>query len=182
MMKFKNLVCAAAMTLGLTVGAQASSFTPGLTFTPNVDNNFTFTFTFGPKVADEDNSIESDFFGVGFDFDLTILGVTGDNPLVGYFIDGPDGRLTNETTCSGFGGVGNCDLVFAAEEDGQQIFADLPAGLYNFGVFGGPVSSEGSITFGVVKVAAVPLPAAGLLLLGGLGALGLKKRRRRQTA
>ena len=51
----------------------------------------------------------------------------------------------------------------------------LPAGLYNFGIFAGTVGSEATITFGVAKV---PLPAGGLLLLGALGAIGMKRRRK----
>ena len=164
MISLKNLACAAVLALSSATTAQA------VTFTENVNDSFTFTFDL-PAGGEE----ETGEFGIAFDFFLTIDSVTGDNPLLGYFVDGPDGRLTNETTCSGFGGVGNCDLVFASEPDGGRILGTLPAGLYNFGIFAGTVGSEATITFGVAKV---PLPAGGLLLMGALGAIGLKRRRK----
>ena len=164
MISLKNIACAAVLALGSATTAQA------VTFTENVNDSFTFTFDL-PAGGEE----ETGEFGIAFDFFLTIDSVTGDNPLLGYFVDGPDGRLTNETTCSGFGGVGNCDLVFSFEPDGDRILGTLPAGLYNFGIFGATVGSEATITFGVSKV---PLPAGGLLLLGALGAIGMKRRRK----
>lgn len=163
MISMKNTACAAVLALGAATTAQA------VTFTPNVNDQFTFTFDLGAGQGEEHT------LGIGFDFFLTIDSVTGDNPLLGYFIDGPEGRLTNESTCSGFGGASNCDLVFASEPDGQQLFRSQAAGVYTFGIFAGTVQQSATITFGVSKV---PLPAAGLLLMGALGALGMKRRRK----
>ena len=172
MNKLKGFALAGAMALGMATSAQA------VTFTDNVNNNFTFTFEWVPASPLVVESEETDAFGIGFDFDLTISSVTGDNSLVGYFVDDATSRLTNDSTCSDFGSVGNCDLIFNSEPDGKLIFSGLSAGEYNFGIFGGPLSTAGSLTFEVAKIAAVPLPAGGPLLLGALGALGLKRRRK----
>ena len=169
MINLKNLACAAVLALGTATTVQAAT-AQNVSFTPNVNDSFTFTFDLGPKQDGETGT-----FGVAFDFFVTITSVTGDNPLLGYFVDGPAGRLTNETTCSGFGGIGNCDLQFDYDPVGESILGRLSAGLYNFGIFSGTVGSDATITFEVSKV---PVPAGGLLLMGALGALGLKRRRK----
>lgn len=170
MFSLKKIACAAVLALGTTTATHASTTGSGFSFTPNINDSFTFTFDLTAG-----NGGETGDFGIAFDFFLTIDSVTGDNGLLGFFVDSPDGRLTDESTCSGFGGISPCDLQFSYDPVGERILGRLPAGLYNFGIFAGTVANDATITFGVSKV---PLPAGGLLLIGALGALGLKRRRK----
>lgn len=66
--------------------------------------------------------------------------------------------------------------------DFEVTFTGLAAGTFDFTidalVDGGVVATE----YDRIHVAPIPLPAAGWLLLGGIGALGAMSRRRRKTA
>ncbi|MEM6480738.1 MAG: VPLPA-CTERM sorting domain-containing protein [Pseudomonadota bacterium] len=64
--------------------------------------------------------------------------------------------------------------------DGSEITVDFEGG---FDVFlGHSVTTTASLTLESVSPSAVPLPASGLLLLGGFGGLALLRRRRRAAS
>lgn len=176
MSSFKKIALAGALALGTATTAQA------VTFTDNVNDSFTFTFNIGKDNAAD--AIEATgLFGIAFDFDLTIEGVTGDNALVGFFVEDAAGNRVDtaamDSSCADGSPLGaDCELVFSSQNSGLFLAGDLDAGQYNFGIFNLTGQQDGTITFGVSKVAPVPLPAAGLMLMGALGALGLKRRRK----
>lgn len=130
-----------------------------------------------------------DIASIGFNFDLTLVAY-GNQPgtiapsffQTGYFLDGPGGRLTTETTaCNGAGGVfvGGCNLITSTTPDGTVLFSNLAAGDYTFGLYDSATPEFGFLTLAVSKVAPVPLPAAGLLLLSALGGAAALRRRRK---
>jgi hypothetical protein len=173
MLGMKKAALAGVLALGTATTAQA------VTFTPNVNDAFTFTLQWD----DKDTIDASHFFGIGFDFDLTIESVTGANALVGFVVEDSAGNLIDtpamDSRCADGSPTGaECELIFSSQYSGIDLASGLSAGSYNFGIFAGTALAGGSITFGVSKIAAVPLPAGGLMLLGALGALGLKRRRK----
>ena len=169
MSKTAHVALAAALAVGAATSAEA------VTFTPNVNNQFSIIFDVVP-----DQNEETGDFQIGFDFNISIDWDNGGNTSLGYFVDQGSTRLvtsTAPTTCSGTSGPENCDLIFASQGSPLDIGSGLPAGFYNFGVFGTTTTQGPStVTFTVSKV---PLPAAGLLLLGALGGAAAMRRHRR---
>jgi hypothetical protein len=176
MFKVMSTLAAAAIAVCAATSAHAISFTP------NVDGAFTFTFIWGDKPESEFHTMD-----IGFDYDLTIEGVTGANPAIGYTVLDGSGTFLADTTfpfsvstcATSGGGVDDCNLMYSSEATPKSLFTNLSAGTFTFGVFGGTNTQEGSITFGISKVSPVPLPAAGLLMLGALGGVGALRRRRK---
>lgn len=178
MSRITNTLLAATLALGAATSAQA------ITFSDNVNNAFTFTFSWDDKSANSFDEFHTTTFA--FDFDLSIEGVTGQNPAIGYtvlqggtFLGDTTFPFSVSTCATGAGTSSECNLMFDDEATPKTLFSGLSAGEYTFGVFAGTNTQAGSITFGVSKVAAVPLPAAGLLLLGALGGTAALRRRRK---
>ena len=173
MTSFKKFALAGALALGTATTAQA------VTFTPNVNDAFTFTL----DLSKSDEIEATGLFGIAFDFDLMLVGVEGTDLAVGFFVEDAAGNRIDTTamdsTCADGSPTGAaCELVLNSQQNGFDLASGLEAGSYNFSVFGSSAIQDGTITFGVSKIAAVPVPAAGLLLLGALGSLGLKRRRK----
>jgi len=190
MLKLKNTLLAAALAFGAASSAQALTVTPqvgpdnigGVTFTNNVNDAFSLTLAWDPDLKMLRHTTQ-----IGFDFDLSIAAASGIgngvNNNAGFFVIAQPSGIALEnstsTTCADRTANGaQCNLLNANDPVPQTIFSDLSAGFYTFGVFG-LESDAGSITFGVSKVAPVPLPAAGFMLLGALGGtLALRRRRK----
>lgn len=189
-------VLAATLAFGLSTAAQSATIDNAASWQGNFDAGLQITFAFaGASVPKDPNEVRDDLqtspFTIADEFTLSIVADTGDNDVIGFFVDDGAGNRLNTTddgtTCSGFGSVQGCDLYFAGTALPQTLFSDEPAGVstfsggtYNIGIFGATVPDAGSITFQITKVAAVPLPAGGLLLLTALGG-GMAMRRRRKA-
>lgn len=175
----KTLLTAGALALGMATSAAAVTIpsVPSVSFTPNVNNAFTFTFDWSDMTDDG-----TEIVPIAFDFDLTIESSSKTNAIIGFFVEDPNGNRLEDstsTTCStNTGATEQCNLLFLAESTPKALFSGLAAGSYTFGIFGDASPFAGSLTFGVTKVSEVPLPAGGVLLLSALGGFAAMRRRK----
>ncbi|SNR88525.1 VPLPA-CTERM sorting domain-containing protein [Puniceibacterium sediminis] len=113
---------------------------------------------------------------------LSLLSYSGVGPTEAsgfIFLNGSTRLTTDTTACNGAGGVffGGCNIIQSTTPDGTILFSGLGAGTYTLGVYERRIPSSGTLAFNLD--ATVPLPAAGLLLLGAIGgAAALRKRRK----
>ncbi len=122
-------------------------------------------------------------------FFLDFLADSSQSAVSGFRLVGPDGDVSNmDQSCNNANAPvqGSCQLVApagnsggladsATKPGGSPLFTDLAAGNYTLGFFESGDPSSGSVVFGV---AAIPLPAGLVLMLGGLGILGFTARRK----
>jgi len=191
-------VLAATFAFGLSTAAQSATIDNAANWQGDIDTGMQIAFDFANTVNVQDdsgvkNDLQTSPFTISGDFTLSIIGNTGGTDI-GFFVEDAAGNKLSTTiapdavsTCSGFGAVQDCDLIFAGSVLPQTLFSDsstgateFAAGGYNIGIFGATAPDTGTITFELTKVAAVPLPAGGLLLLTALGG-GMAMRRRRKA-
>jgi hypothetical protein len=67
-------------------------------------------------------------------------------------------------------------FLYLAEFDGMADFNNIATLSFSIDTIGGVGSVDGSLNS--ISIAAVPLPAAGLLILGGFGMLAALRRKR----
>ena len=86
-----------------------------------------------------------------------------------------DGRVATFTLTNNDNNLLSLTSQFTSSVDaGTRIFSDVPAGSYTFTITG--LSGDAGSAYDIA-IAAVPVPAAGFLLLGGLGGLVAMRRR-----
>lgn len=128
-------------------------------------------------------------FTTDLPFDLTLARYGEDNVvstsgMSGYTLDRLDGAsATRLTTDSGYCADaaapvgGDCNIVTSGGAmgavPGDTLFSRLDAGTYRLGFHESDTPGGGFVEFNVSEV---PVPAAGLLLLGGVAGLGLLRR------
>ena len=175
MKTLRNIASAAAVTLGLSGTANAALFEDVNLTTFNVIIDW-----FGTPFTEELTPLP-----VAYDFNVSLLEFSGSgSDQVGYFFDFGGTRLSTSTTaCDPAGGnfVGGCDVVTGTTPIGTTLFSGLSAGTYDLGCYYGGTPEFGRLVLQFSKVAPVPLPAAGFLLLGALGGLGLARRRAKRA-
>ncbi len=116
-------------------------------------------------------------------FDFSFVSYSGpDREQTGFYVSDTLGnRYTNDSDAcrnAAWGSfAGACNLVTGSTTPG--VLFRLSAGDYSIGVFESQRPASGEIVF---NVAAVPLPAGALLLIGALGAFGVAGRRKAATA
>jgi len=170
MMQVFKILIAGLLTACFALPAFAASFIPQSTTSFNVEFQWSGTpFTNETVVVP-----------MGYDYTLSLVSYFGSgSDQSGYYFDVDGIRLTNSNTSacvSGFGG--NCDLIGASTAPGA-LFENLTAGTsWQLGVYESETPTFGKVTFNISKVAVVPVPAAGFLLLGALaGCAALRKRK-----
>ena len=200
----KNLIAAAVLGLSMTSAASAailfsddfSASTPGLNVTPagwNVSNGRVdvipccfgqFDFYPGNNLyIDMDGStgdagrittvatfsaIAGNLYTLAFDFGRNDL----NTELLTFGFGGTNGSLTIDGTNTTPGTFGSFSVTFAAMTTGlSSLFFEAPTSFDNQG----PVIDN-------VSLSAVPVPAAGFLLVGALGGLAALRRRKAALA
>lgn len=191
MNSFKAIVAGAVLATVAATGSYATTTnaTAGLT-QPRGENSFDVIFQWNDTPASAEIRIDT----VGFDFNITLGSYTTDGGLpvvgqqTGYYVDrienGVATRLTSDTNlCSdaAWSAAGSCNLVNGTTGVGTTLLAGLSAGTYQFGVFDSQNPQRGRLVLSVDKVAAIPLPAGGVLLLGALGGFAALRRRKQAT-
>lgn len=176
MMKIlKNATLAMAVTFGLSSTAQAALFEDVNPTTFNIIIDW-----FGTPFTEEVPGLP-----VAYDFNLSLLEYSGTgSEQTGFYLDFGGTRLTTgSSACDSAGGnfIGGCDLISANTPDGTRLFSNLSAGTYDLGFYDSETPEFGRLVLQFSKVAPVPVPAAGLLLLGALGGLGLARRRAKRS-
>tara|TARA_R110002095_G_scaffold169339_1_gene147023 strand:+ start:339 stop:872 length:534 start_codon:yes stop_codon:yes gene_type:complete len=171
----RNSALAGAVVVGM---AQAAAATTTFGFD---GTNSTLTFDWVSTPYSEEISFTVPSFPAGT-FDLLLGDYSGvGGQQTGFYVDLDGIRLTNNTgacNSAAWANAGACNLVVASEADGSVLLSGLTAGVYSFGVYDSATPVSGSLTFVFDNVSSVPVPAAGGLLLGALGLLGLRRRRK----
>ncbi|ETX12851.1 hypothetical protein OCH239_15615 [Roseivivax halodurans JCM 10272] len=206
-MTFRTTCAAALLTLAAT-GASAAitsqdfeayegSITGNLIASTEPDFSDNFSFTWSNAGAAEGAPYQGAFtFTSDSRFDLALGEVSGDYGeddvsafTLDRIMDGSFERQNAANTCPNAGQLaGNCSYFSEVGSDegnaadalkeGELLFSGLEAGEYSLGLIESASPANGSAGFDYRGVAAVPVPAGGLLLLGGLGAIGALRRRK----
>jgi hypothetical protein len=183
MRSIKTMMAAGVLALGLSTGAAHAVTAPGSVSFPAEVSGVSSVLQF--NWSNTAVSIETtQSYGYNFNFSLDSYSGTGIEQT-GFYLDrivsGTRTRLTNVTTaCSSamWASRGLCNLITASTPDGTELFSNLAAGDYGIGIFDSATPESGSLAFKVSKVAPIPLPAAGFLLLGALGGIAALRRRK----
>lgn len=180
----KHFVKVAALSIAMACGASAGYAVPldpisapaGLSYSGSYslpsDSNCPTSAPSCVKLAANGNGTFKITADAGYTFDLTSFAFSfdgkGGNGLTVGYVAGTSGQFTV------------LEADYAQHTVHVYDLSPLPLSnltMLSFTDVKGGTSLIGDIE--ITNVAAVPLPAAGLLLLGGLGGLGLLKRRRK---
>jgi len=134
--------------------------------------------------ADFYNFTATSSFTIEFIFDGV---TTAEDGLIasGFVREGNGGNTSNFILNLNGGSVGPSPLSFSTDitsvgDNGgtSLIFSGTAGTLYTFAIDSGVPSPSNAATYDI-RISAVPLPAGVLLLLSGLGAMGIVRRRKR---
>ncbi|MEP1201148.1 VPLPA-CTERM sorting domain-containing protein [Tateyamaria sp.] len=175
---------AAACTAGLITAGSVSAATVSSTQNiPDGPASVTYTFTsLGPSIGDGNiNILTTDADGLDLDLTTETLSVSIDGTLLGTIGGGSSGISCGLSAA-------NCDvnanftigasILSAALADGTVdilLQTTSVVDLYN-------APDPVQVTLRYTDAPAVPLPAAGWMLIAGLGGLGMMSRRKRKAA
>lgn len=148
------------------------------------DGDYSFTFGFAAAT----NTLSIVFAGLGLQTTAFDFGGADTLVLRAYGRPGNDTRFDASTTLSGLtlngtpldgtvAGVGGADLAVVDGFDFSEDFT-LEGTISFDGIDEGGRRSQLAAQFKVVDVAPIPLPAAGWLLIAGLGGLAAMRRRK----
>ena len=158
------------------VAANAANLVKTITYTGLID--FTTTDDGDPPTIFEFLSNAGGVFdGTGLDILVSSggFGVTTLLDITGSFATAVDGVISHDDGITLLDGSGN--TIVASADPTVQIDTGFSASAGDFRLIYSAANGSPEVLNVDVDVAAVPVPAAGLLLLGALGALGLRRRK-----